>query len=58
MITPWLSQKFEAMTFPAELSLFNFLEGVSQGASIVFSVFSTLGQSCESMSQLGLQLAW
>ena len=58
MINPCLSQKIEAINFPAELTFLNFLEGVSQGVSIVCLAFLTLGRSGESMPHLGLQLAW
>ena len=44
MITPWLSQKIEAITFPAEETLF-FLRRVSQHASIAYSDFWPQDQS-------------
>ena len=46
-----------AITFPAYLTLLNFLGGVSQGASIVCSAFLTLGQNGEPLFHLGFQLA-
>ena len=52
-----LSQKTEAITFPAEKALLNFLGELSQDASIACFAFLTLGQSEEPMFHLGLQLA-
>ena len=45
MITPWLSQRIKAITFPIEWTLLNLLGGVSQGVSFICSAFLTLGQS-------------
>ena len=52
MITPWLSQKIEVITFH-ELTLLYFLEGVIQGASIDCFAILNLGQCDKPISHLG-----